>query len=252
MSANRRRVLVTRDESLDGPLSLALLRRGLQPVACSVLSHVASPEPEALVRAARSLEDYQWLIVASQRAVAALMVARGGRPLPPTLRTAAVGERTAGSLVAAGAAQPLTAASPGSAALIAALARADRWPGRRVLVPRAAEGGREVVDALRQRGGSVDEVVAYATVPRPRDEIVAAWEAARPDAAVVASPSAARALVRAIGAEPLHRLARVVAIGPTTAMQLEALGVLAVVPERADFDVVAELLHGALAQVVQR
>ena len=44
----------------------------------------------------------------------------------------------------------------------------------------------------------------------------------------------------------------VVAIGPTTAMQLEALGVLAVVPARADFDVVAELLTGALAQVVQR
>jgi len=67
----------------------------------------------------------------------------------------------------------------------------------------------------------------------------------------VASPSAARALVEAIGAERLRRLARVAAIGSTTAMELMALGVPAVVAARADFDAVAELLARALTEEVR-
>jgi uroporphyrinogen-III synthase len=59
---------------------------------------------------------------------------------------------------------------------------------------------------------------------------------------VVASPSAARALIGAVGAAALRRIEPVVALGSTTAMTLVALGVRAVVPERADFDAVAELL----------
>ena len=245
MSAIPRRVVVTRDEALDGPLSSALLRRGLEPVVCSVVLGAPAPEPELLERAARSLERFDWLIVASQRALSALMAARGGRPLPAALRTAAVGERTAAALVAAGADSPLTATSAGAAALITLLRDADRWSGKRVLLPRALEGGRAIADALRRRGADVEEVVAYRTVPRPRAEIVAAWQDARPDAAVVASPSAARALVDAVGAGSLRGLSRVAAMGSTTAMQLMALGVPAMVPERSDFDAVAELLLGA-------
>jgi uroporphyrinogen-III synthase len=65
---------------------------------------------------------------------------------------------------------------------------------------------------------------------------------------VVASPSAARALVQAVGAEGLRRLARVAAMGSTTAMQLLALGVPSMVPARSDFEAVAELLLGPSIQ----
>src|SRR5262245_17030521 len=102
MSPTPRRVVVTRDESLDGPLASALLERGLEPVPCSVVFEVPAPEPEVLERAAGSLEHRDWLVVASQRAVATVMAARQGRPLPAKLRTAAVGEKTAAALVAAG------------------------------------------------------------------------------------------------------------------------------------------------------
>ncbi len=239
------RVAVTRDEGLDGPLTEALRRRGLEPVTCTVVSEAPAPEPEPLARAAQELERYQWLVVASQRAVAALCEARAGRPLPPSLHTAAVGAKTAARLAACGAVSPLTGSGPGAAALIEALRGADQWPGRRVLIPRALEGGRDLGWSLRRWGACVDEVVAYHTLERPPAEIVKAWEAARPDAVVVASPSAARALVRALGADALRRLERVAAIGSTTAMQLVALGVPAVVPARADFESVADLLAGS-------
>jgi uroporphyrinogen-III synthase len=243
-----RRVVVTRDEGLDGPLTSALIERGLEPVSCSVVFEVPPPEPEVLERAAAALEHRDWLVVSSQRAVAAVMAARQGRPLPAKLRTAAVGEKTAAALVAAGGSRPLTAGSAGSAALIAVLRDADHWPGKRVFLPRALEGGRELADALRRWGASVDDIVAYCTVARPRAEIIDAWQEARPDAVVIASPSAARALVAAVGAECLRRLARVAAMGSTTAMQLMALGVPAMVPARSDFEAVAELLLGASTQ----
>src|SRR5262249_33738994 len=152
VSAAPLRVVVTRDEGLDGPLSHALERRGFEAVHCAVVGEAPAPDAEPLERAARSIERYDWLGVASQRAVAAVLAARSGSPLPATLKTAAVGEKTAASLVAAGAAAPLTAASAGAAALIEALRDAESWSEKRVLLPRALEGGRELADAFRRWG----------------------------------------------------------------------------------------------------
>src|SRR5262249_25109048 len=150
-------------------LAEALRRRGLEPVPCAVVSEAPAPEPEPLERMARTIERYQWLVVASGRAVMAVMEARNQAPLPAGLRPAAVGERTAERLVAAGAAAPLTANVAGAAALIDALEHAASWRGVRVLVPRALEGGREIGEALRRWGALIDEVAAYSTTPRPAD-----------------------------------------------------------------------------------
>jgi uroporphyrinogen-III synthase len=236
------RVAVTRDESLDGPLTQALRGRGLEPMSCPVLAEAPPRDPEPLARAARDLERYEWLVVASTRAITALIQARDGRDLPAGLRTAAVGAKTAAALVAHGARDPVIAPAAGAGPLLLVLRDADRWPGRRVLLPRAAEGRPKLSASLRSFGAAVDEVIAYRTVELPPDQIAVSWRAARADAVVVASPSAARALVGAIGTIPLRRLEPVVAIGSTTAMSLTALGVRAVVPERADFESVAALL----------
>ena len=247
MNAHPLRVAVTRDEGPDGPLASALRRHGLTPVCCAVVRESASPEPERLARAARELEQYDWLVVASTRAVAALVAARGAGPLPGGLRTAAVGAVTSDALVAHGAHAPLTAAEAGAAALVEALRDADQWRGRRVLLPRAAGGGPELGEALRHWGAEVEEIAAYGTLERTREEILASWAAAAADAVVVASPSAARALVHAVGAEGVRRLEPVIAIGPTTAMALVAEGVAAVVPPRADFESMAEFVREMLA-----
>ena len=91
----RLRVAVTRDEPHDGPLSSALRAHGFEPVACRVVHEEPAPDPAALRRAAENAEDYDWLVAASARAVAALLAARDGRALPAALRGAAVGARLA-------------------------------------------------------------------------------------------------------------------------------------------------------------
>jgi uroporphyrinogen-III synthase len=244
MKARPLRVAVTRDEPADGPLGVALRRAGLVPIACPVVREGPPPDPGPLADAAAQLERYDWLVVASARAVAALHGARHGARLPGHVRTAAVGQRTATALTACGAIAPLRAAREGAEWLAGALREADDWPARRVLLPRAFGGGSVLVDALASYGATVSDVIAYRTEPRDAKAIRASWRAVPVDAAVFASPSAAEALIRAVGADAVARLDFVIAIGPTTAAALAAYDVAATVPSRADFDSIAELLAG--------
>ncbi len=110
------RVAVTRDEAPDGPLSEALRHHGFEPFPCPAIADAPPPDPAPLRKAARALDDYHWLVVASARAVRALVEARDGRDLPAGLRTAAVGAKTAAALVDCGARNPLTAPVAGAAA----------------------------------------------------------------------------------------------------------------------------------------
>jgi uroporphyrinogen-III synthase len=206
------------------------------------------PSLVLLERAAASLESYDWLVVASVRAVSAVVQARAGRPLPRGLRTAAVGEATAAALRAAGAAHVLVETKAGATDLLRVLPAADSWPGRRVLIPRAALGGHETAEAMLRLGARVDEVVAYRTAPRHAEEIAHDWREARPEAVVVTSPSAAAALVDALGPAALGSLDAVVAIGPTTPAALSRLGVEALVSPFADFVSVATRTRQALAK----
>jgi uroporphyrinogen-III synthase len=244
----RPRVAITRDEERDGPLARALRDEGLEPVPCRAVKVVPPPALGLVERAARSLERYDWLVVASRRAVAAVVEARRGRPLPARLRTAAVGESTAAALRQAGARSVLVGTESGVRGLLPWLAGADDWRGRAVLLPRAAQGSRLLAETLIGLGAHVDEVVAYCTSPRSLAEIAGSWKKARPDAAVITSPSAAEALVRALGTAPLRHLSAVVAIGPTTAGALARLGVPALVSPLADFTSAALRTRHALQE----
>jgi uroporphyrinogen-III synthase/uroporphyrinogen III methyltransferase/synthase len=109
--------------------------------------------------------------------------------------------------------------------------------GRRVLVPRAAEGRPELVDGLAAAGAVVVAVEAYRSVPAPPERLrpLAGWiESGEVHAVAFASPSAVRAVVGALGARA-GLLGRVLlaAIGPTTGDALRSAGLEpGVVPAR--------------------
>jgi uroporphyrinogen-III synthase len=236
------RVAVTRDEEPDGPLGAALRAAGFEPVACPVSTEAPVADPAALAAIARDLERFEWIVVASQRAVRALAEARGG-PWPRGVRTAAVGRQTAAALLAAGAdPPPFVAGNAGADALWEELKDRDTWPGRRVLVPTVAGGRRGVIDGLRAAGATVTDVEVYRMIPRAADAVARDWRALAPDAVVLASPSAASLLVGAIGTPALQTLRAVVAMGATTAAALRQAGVNASVPPAADFPSLAGLL----------
>jgi uroporphyrinogen-III synthase len=216
-----------------------------------VLVEQPPADPAPLDAAARDLEAYDWVVVASARAVRAITRARGAA-WPPEIRTAAVGRATADALVEAGVTRPtLVAPTPGAEALVTLLSDVD-WVDRRVLVPTTPGGGRLLADHLRAAWALVDEVEAYVMAPREPHAIAADWTAARPDAAVLASARTAEILADAVGADALRALHAVVAIGQTTAAALERLGVPWIVAPDARFAMAAAAMADALGSGAAR
>jgi uroporphyrinogen-III synthase len=239
-----RRVAVTRDEPDDGPLHAALRAAGLDPHPCPVL--VEHPAPvEALSAAAAALDDVEWLVCASARAVRALRAVRPG-PWTARLRTAAVGLATARALTDAGTVAPIVGDGAGAEALWARLAGEGPWTDRRVLVLTTPGGRTTLAERLRHAGARVHDCEAYRMAPRAAAAIACDWAAAAPAAAVIASPRAAEILAAAVGAEALRRPA-IVAIGATTAAALARLDVPCRVAPAADFAAAARAVAGRLA-----
>ena len=242
----RWRVAVTRDDGADRRLAVALELEGFDVVECPVLEEAPPASVTRLEAAARSLEQFDWIVFSSVRAVHALVNMRPSA-WPRGVRTAAVGSQTAEALARAGAdPQPVSADAPGAEPLWDLLASLDQWTGRRVLVPTTPGGRRLLIDRLRAAGASVEEVEAYQILPRADHVIRACWESGAPQAAIIASPSAAEILARAVGVAGLRALQAVVAIGPTTAASLSALGVPHSQAPRADFTAAAAYLASLL------
>jgi uroporphyrinogen-III synthase len=246
------RVCSTRDEPASGPLAEALRSHGFAVVSCPVAVEVTPADPGPLAAAAAQLEQYDWVVCASARSVGALRRARTP-PWPRGLRTAAVGGATARALLDAGAEPaPLVGDEGGADPLWEALREADRWPGRRVLIPTTPGGRRLLIDRLGEAGALVDVVEAYRMQNLPPHTIFGVWHESPPNAAVIASPSVAEALVAAIGAPALVGLDAIVAIGRTTAEALARHGVPSLVAGHTDFGELARTLAAYRAAEVRR
>jgi len=249
MTPTRWRVAVTRDEGESGPLSAALRAEGFDARLCPVFDERPPTNLSPLLNAAAHLDEFDWVICASARAVRAIVETRQ-RPWPSAVRTAAVGGGTATALADAGAVRPFVAGDAGARALWAALATEDRWMGRRVLIPTVKGGREELIDGLRAAGAAVTVVEAYAMEPRAIGEIAATWQAIEPRGAIVVSPSVASRLTEAVGTAALQTLDTVVAMGATTAASLGTLGVRCTMPPAADFPSIARHLAAIRASRV--
>src|SRR5689334_16123058 len=89
-------VAVTRDEPNDGPLSTGLRELGLSVLSWPVLRISPPADLAPLEQALAHASDFDWLTFASQHAVAAVTARL--RSIPPRVRVAAVGKRTAETL----------------------------------------------------------------------------------------------------------------------------------------------------------
>jgi uroporphyrinogen-III synthase len=234
-----RLVAVTRGKGGEDGLAARLRELGATVLEIPAIV-VTTPESfEDLDAALGDLVQFDWIAFASANAVDALLsrlVALGLPPPPMGTRLAAVGKATAERLASRLRAPDLVPRQASGAALAAAMAPQMR--GRRVLVPRAAEGRHELLDGLVAAGADVVAATAYRTLPAPPSDIAPLGEAVAAgtvDAVAFASPSAVKAVVAGLGerATLLGRCA-LAAIGPTTAGALEEAGLEAdVSPARA-------------------
>jgi uroporphyrinogen-III synthase len=234
MDGTRWRVAVTRDDEGEAVVRRAIEDAGFVAVSCPVIIEGPAPDPERLKSIASSLEQFDWVICASVRAVRAVTAARASR-WPRKLRTAAVGRATASAMREAGAADPVVGEAFNAQALWKTLQPLESWAGKRVLVPGVAGGRPELVDGLKTNGAIVTEIEAYTMTARPHEAIRRDWLIADPDAVILGSPSTARRLIHAVGVDALRELKAIVAIGPTTQSALTEAALVSRVPKEATF-----------------
>ena len=214
------RVLVTRAAEQAGPLVAALRETGLVVHAIPTIAFEPVEAGGSLDETAANLDRYDWVVVTSANGARAIVdaIARAGSDRTAT-RWAAVGTATATALVERGIAPDFVPASASGDAMADEL---PVVPGERVLLARGDLADGRLPDRLRERGATVDEVVAYRTREAPADsrqrlsEVISAGPL---DAIVFTSGSTVRGLLALLTPQERRVALRSPAwcIGPSTA-----------------------------------
>jgi uroporphyrinogen-III synthase/uroporphyrinogen III methyltransferase/synthase len=192
---------------------------------------IGPPESwESLDGALQALSGFDWVVFASGNGVERTLERMAALGIPraalASRQLAAVGPATAERLSRELRPPDFVPGEAKGEALAAEIA--PRVSGRKVLLPRAADGRPELPAGLAAAGAILTAPDAYRTVPAAAEALrpLAGWIArGEVDAVAFASPSAVKAVTTALGAEG-EALRRVVlaAIGPTTAAALRAAG----------------------------
>jgi uroporphyrinogen-III synthase len=240
-------VVVTRAEGPGGSLGSAFLAAGAEVLRVPTVEIGPPPDPTLLSRALKRLEDHDWLVFTSGRAVDVL----AGRidALPAAMRVAAVGPSTADHARKAGFSVTSVGDGSGAEALARKLVAEGIGEGTWVFVPTSSRGRPELEEVLAAAGAVVERVVAYET--RTRSFEPAAVPGLRSaDVVTFTSPSAVEGWHSAVGDDPARFLSpsvRYVAIGETTRTAAAGRGIEAVRAREASFegmvDTVSEMMR---------
>ena len=222
------RVLLTRAAGQADALLAALEDAGVAAVNVPAIEILPAVPDGALDEALVRGHSGDWVVITSRNAAVAAVeaVIRAGID-PHDRRWAAMGAGTAAVLGAAGIGLAFRPSSANAGALARELPLAT---GDRVVLPRSDIAVPTLPEALRARGATVAEVVAYRTVEGPetsRIQLAAAIDDGPIDALVLTSGSTVRGLLALAGdvasADGLRRTP-VVAIGEPTADVARSLG----------------------------
>lgn len=243
-----RTVVVTRPPRRADALTTRLRTLGARVLEAPTIVLADPPDPGPLNAAARTLEEFDWLVFTSPAGVRQLeraLARETGRSLASISgpRVAAIGPSTAETARAAGLTVDLVPGSYRAESLLAALrrragagdggtgrlgggtARTGPLDGVRFLLPRAAEARDVLPDGLAAAGAMIRVVTAYRAVP-PEPESLASLRDALASGTVdwitFTASSTVRNFVELVGAEVGD--ARVAAIGPVTAGTARDLG----------------------------
>jgi uroporphyrinogen-III synthase len=217
-----RRIVLTRRRGQSARLGELLEERGASVHEVPAIEVVAPPDAGPLDEALQELERYQWVVLTSANAVAAVLGRLAVLGLEPRLgargpKVASVGPATTAALRSSFP-EDTVSLEPGTDFRAAALAGefARRGvKGARILVPASTRARDELLRELSELGARVDVVAAYSVVEPPElAESVRRCLDQGFDLALFASPSAVEAFAHAAGVR--SRGIPTVVIGPTT------------------------------------
>ncbi len=226
-----RRIVVTRARTQASKLTDQLARLGAEVVELPTIRIEPPDDPAALREAIASLSSFDWVVLTSVNAVAALMEAIDAAGLDSRalagVRVCAIGPSTAARLGQSGLRPDAIPPAFRGDAVCEALAALGPLDGARVLYPRTDIAPRELPDDLASRGAVVTEAVAYRTVPEAvdADRLDELFGPDGVDWVTFTSSSTVTNLLKSVSADRLRSCgARTASIGPATSRTLREHG----------------------------
>lgn len=185
-----KRVLITRPRNQAGGFSAALIAEGAQPIFFPVIKIIPPDDFSAFDFALQSLDQFDWLILTSIHGVDAFFkrfTALGIKQIPPGLRVAAVGSKTAQGLSEHGIVIDYIPDEYIPEAILPGLGK--NIDGMHFLFPRSNLARTVLADEICSAGGFVTEIAAYRTVSSAPDRIEVDELHAGVDVVTFTSPS---------------------------------------------------------------
>lgn len=223
MPLGGKRILVTRCDGQAREFADLIRGRGGVPVLFPTVRIVAADDPGPLDESIAGLSAFDWLLFTSANAVRHFALRAAGAfpaPFPARLRIGTVGPGTTRAASDAGMTVFLEAGKHTAEGLLEAVSH-EGVAGKRILVPRAAEGREILVEGLAALGATVVAPVAYRTgIAEPDGPAAEAIRADPPDVCTFASPSAFRNFLELMGEDAGRAVlarSRVAVIGEVTA-----------------------------------
>ncbi|MCL2490325.1 MAG: uroporphyrinogen-III synthase [Propionibacteriaceae bacterium] len=245
-------VLIARDPDRAEGLRARLKALGADVRVCPVTATLPG-DPGDLDATVASLNDFDWVVVASVNAVNALHGAAqrmSTRLAAAATNWAAIGPATASALQAIGVHVALVAKDHSAVGLVADLTNTAA-PGQRALLPQGDLAAPTLADGLKAAGFQVTAMTAYRTVSSILDAgVVQDWNAGKIDVSVIAAPSAAEQIAAQLD---VGAPVAIVAIGHSTAKAARAAGFQSVVvaDDSTDEALAAAVCKAAADKVMQ-
>ena len=244
-----RRILVTRPAHSAGGFAAMLRAQGAIPVVMPAIE-LWDGEPALIHGAIERLRrgSYDDVVFTSvngvQRFHEHLREAGGDARGYGGVRLAVIGPATAAALERVGLRPDIVPDRYTSAALLDALLSGS-VRGRRILLPRAAQGSAALSDGLRDGGAQVDDVAVYdvQTAP-PVQAVLQQLRDGTVDTITFTAPSTVHGLVEQAGAELLQGC-EVASIGPVTTAAASAAGITVTI------EAVVHTMQGLVDAIIQ-
>ncbi len=234
-----RRIVVTRSREQARDLVEGLENLGALAIEAPSFRLAPPEDPEAVDRAAASVDGYDWVVFESANAVARFFSAltRGPRDLRAfgKVSVCAIGASTAESVTKQGIKPDIVIPEFRVESIADALGAKSSLVDQRVLIVRPDHLRDVLAEDLSGRGARVTDLVAYRTVPESADspvvqDLYRMLLDNRIDAVTFTNPTAVRVFASLIGKEQVADLLNtttVAAIGPVTAAAATELGIKA-------------------------
>jgi uroporphyrinogen III methyltransferase/synthase len=223
-----RRVGVTRARAQASDFATALSRLGAEVIQFPTIRIVEPADPEPLRRAVREAERYDWIIFTSvngvQRFWSELRASGRDTRVLGGVSLCAIGAATAAAIELEGARADVVPDEYVAESVVASLSAETDLRGSRILLARAETARAVLPESLVEMGATVDDVVAYRTVPdgAAAQRVARAIEAGSVDLITFTASSTVRNFVELVGTE--IGAATVASIGPITSATAREFG----------------------------